>query len=551
MSVRRIALILLALAGSSLGIALLSAERVRAEDVAILAEGAVLVSAEPARAEAVAILAEDTPLISEKPARAEAVVINDALQLQGGISKPQKLAQLTTASVGPRASERDLATIRAAAELVRAKKGEAALAKLEPLARRLAGNPDFDYVYGAAALDAGHPAQAATALRRALAARPDFHLARAELGRALAAMGDLSGAKREFEVVRTASGVPAAARDAMGRQVVAIDQAVTQTGPANAQAGPVKAAAPPPPRTQITGYIENAIGYDTNVNSGPSAASILIPLFINLGPAAIPAASQPKKSGFYELTGGLAIAHALNEDTALFANAVGNVHLLFDNREFRSAYVGGEAGIARKIGDFGTFALALIAQSYFIGDNDYRNIYGIAAQWRRRFADAWDASLVLSWLGFEYGKFLGAPIDGQDADRFTIGGTLSRRFEDMPSKPSISLTVNAGKELARNDSADHLSFTLLGVRGGLEMNIAPPVVVFLQAGYEKHWYDADFPAFFVHRADDIYDVLGGFDVKVTDKLSLRPTLRYSETKSNVDLFDQKRWVGSMAARWSF
>src|SRR5262249_57936035 len=68
------------------------------------------------------------------------------------------------------ASASDAATIRAAAVLVRQKKPDAALAKLDPLADRLAGNPDYDYVYGVAALEAGHPAQAAVALRRAIAA---------------------------------------------------------------------------------------------------------------------------------------------------------------------------------------------------------------------------------------------------------------------------------------------------------------------------------------------------------------------------------------------
>jgi hypothetical protein len=32
---------------------------------------------------------------------------------------------------------------------------------------------------------------------------------------------------------------------------------------------------------------------------------------------------------------------------------------------------------------------------------------------------------------------------------------------------------------------------------------------------------------------------------------LRPSVHYSETQSNVDLFDQKRWITTVALRWTF
>ncbi len=510
---RRIVFILLALAGFSLGTAFISAERVRAE----------------------------------------AIAINDALQQQAEPSKPQKLAQATTASAGPRASDSDAATIRSAAELVRAKKGAAALAKLEPLAGRLAGNPDFDYVYGAAALDAGHPAQAATALRRAIAARPGFHLARAELGRALAAMGDLSGAKREFEAVRDAKGVPALARDAMGRQVTALDQALTQPGPANGQAVPVKAAAPEQPRTRISGYIEHSVGYDTNVNGGPAGSSLIIPALAFLGPATLAPGALPKKAGFYELAGGLNFVHVIDNDLAFFANMVANWHPLFDHNEFRTAQAGGETGFARRVGDLGTFSIAAIGQTFTIGDSVFRNIYGLAGQWRQRFVDAWDVGLALSWLGLDY-----PGNNVQNADRYTVTGTIARRFEQAALTPAVSVAVNVGKEIARTDSSpsgacvgDCLSFTLMGVRAGLETTWAPWLVAFVQAGYENHRYGADYPLFFFHRRDELYEVMGGLEFKINKQVSLRPSVRYSETRSNVDLFDQKRWISQAALRWTF
>jgi len=467
--------------------------------------------------------------------------IDEAIKRKENAEKQQKLAQAAT-PVGPRASDSDRTTIRAAAELVRAKKAAKALAKLDPLADRLAGNPDFDYVYGVAALEAGHPAQASVALRRAIAARPNFHLARAELGRALAAMGDLAGAKREFEAVRDVAGLPALARDAMGRQVLAIDQALTQSGVAPAQPRPEK----PQPRTRISGYIENSIGYDSNVNAGPSSETLLIPALSFLGPASVSPQAMPKKSGFYELAGGLTVTHALNNDTAIFANMVGNWHPLFEHGEFRTALAGGEAGIARRFGELGTISLAAVGQTFMMGDSAFRNIYGAAAQWSQRYADTWDVSLSASWLGIEYPTQV-----GQNTDRYSAIGTIARRWEQLPLAPAISVTGTAGREIARTDGMNFLTFTLLGARVGLETTWAPWLAAFAQVSYEDHNYDADYPLFFRHRHDALFDALAGIEVKLSERVSLRPSVHYSETRSNVDLFDQKRWITAVALRTTF
>ena len=470
--------------------------------------------------------------------------IDEALKRKKAAEKQQKLAQ-AGAPAGPRLSESDRATIRAAAELVRAKKAAKALAKLDPLADRLAGNPDFDYVYGVAALESGHPAQASVALRRALAARPGFHLARAELGRAFAAMGDLAGAKREFQMVRDVAGLPALARDAMGREVLAIDQALTQSGVSPSQAGPAKPETPQP-RTRISGYIENSIGYDSNVNAGPSSETLLIPALSFLGPASIAPQAMPKKSGFYELAGGLTITHAVDNDTALFANMVGNWHPLFDHGEFRTALAGGEAGIAHRFGDLGTVSIAAIGQTFLMGDSAFRNIYGAAAQWRQRYADTWDVSLSASWLGLEY-----PTLAGQNTDRYSAIGTIARKWEKVPLAPAISFTGTAGREIARTDGMDFLSFTFFGGRVGLETTWAPWLVAFAQVSYEDHRYDADYPLFFTHRHDGLFDALAGVEIKLSERVSLRPSVHYSETRSNVDLFDQKRWITAMALRTTF
>lgn len=426
----------------------------------------------------------------------------------------------------------DAAAVRRAAELARAQKSAEALAILTPLAGKLSGDPDFDYVYGVASLDAGRPAEAVVSLRRAVEKRPGFHLARAELGRALAAMGDLSGARREFEQVRDVQGLPAPVRDAMGRQVIAIDSAsaVSQTAAAT---------------RRITGYFETALGYDTNVNGGPLGSQLVIPALSFLGPAQLNPGSLPKKSGFFEIAGGISFAHAIDNDTAFYSNTVGNLHRLFQHDEFNTALVGSEIGIARRVGEIGIFSISLIGQAFWLDTEIYRGVYGAAGQWRRKVGD-WDAALAVTWLGLEYPNSI-----GMDADRYAITGSLARRFEGLPGQPAFSLTLNGGQEIARNSAFKHLSFDFVGARYTGEIAVNPQVIFFGQISYEIHKHHADYPLFDVHRDEQLFEVLWGMELKLNEKVSVRPTVRWSKTLSNVDLFDTERWIGSVATRWAF
>ena len=65
-----------------------------------------------------------------------------------------------------------------------------------------AGNPDFDYLLGIAALDSGHGERAVFALERVLAVQPSNALARAEIARAYLFIGEKDTARREFENVK-------------------------------------------------------------------------------------------------------------------------------------------------------------------------------------------------------------------------------------------------------------------------------------------------------------------------------------------------------------
>ncbi len=89
-----------------------------------------------------------------------------------------------------------------AKQLVLATRYEEAYQLLGPHELQLAGNADYDYLYGTAAVDSGHADLAIFALERVLEQRPSFAGARLELARAYFDIGDNETARYHFDYLQ-------------------------------------------------------------------------------------------------------------------------------------------------------------------------------------------------------------------------------------------------------------------------------------------------------------------------------------------------------------
>ena len=158
------------------------------------------------------------------------------------------LAAITTCAFADALTDR-------ARQLLRDRQHREAYNLLLPQEPNRAGDPEFDYLLGIAAIDAGDPERGIFALERVLALQPNNHVARAEIARAYLAVGEREAARREFETVRK-QRIPEEAKATVDRFLSAI------------AAGDV---------TQMRGYIEAGFGYDSNVNSATSQSQIAIP----------------------------------------------------------------------------------------------------------------------------------------------------------------------------------------------------------------------------------------------------------------------------------
>ena len=115
---------------------------------------------------------------------------------------------------------------------------------LIPLQSARAGDPDFDFLLGSAALALGKNTEAVFALERVLAVKPDSAPARALIARAYFNLKEIETSKREFENVKK-QDVPPEVSATIDRFLDAILRVEESQ------------------RTVIHGFVEIGMGYDT------------------------------------------------------------------------------------------------------------------------------------------------------------------------------------------------------------------------------------------------------------------------------------------------
>ena len=233
--------------------------------------------------------------------------------------KPRLIALAVALGSALGTAHADDAVNNQARELLSQKRAAAAYELLAPLAEAEAGNPEFDYLLGIAALDAGHPGEAVFALERVLAVAPDNTLARAEIARAYYALSELETARREIEHVKASGNVPEGATATLDKYLSLIERA---------RGG----------GTRVRGYLSIAGGYDTNANSGTDQSSIAIPFLNTNALFQLVDQARSTESPYALVAGGLDITHPLNKQLSLVGGARGQS---FNGRGVRQCIASG------------------------------------------------------------------------------------------------------------------------------------------------------------------------------------------------------------------
>jgi tetratricopeptide (TPR) repeat protein len=392
---------------------------------------------------------------------------------------------------------------------------------LLPLQSQRAGEVEYDYLLGIAALDAGDAQQAVFALERVLAVNPNQLQARAEIARAYFVLGEKENARREFKTVSESRELPETARGT-------IDKYLTQLTPQ---------------QTFLSAYLEAAVGYDSNVNSATNNNVIAIPALGGALGQINPLGTQ-LPAGFAGVGAGASLSHALNQEWWLLGNAAYAGKFNFEHTQFNTGTIDLSAGVRWNRGSNALVALAQ-GQSFQVDNSQYRRSLGGTAQWIHNLSARQQVTVYGQYATLRY-----PDQQVRNADRAIGGAAYSQAFEG-PYLPVAFVSGYAGNERDIKDGFSYLGFKPAGVRLGGQLTLHPTVVGFGSFGYEYREYNGVEPLFLTTRHDNQYDVSVGLNYVFAPKWTLRPQVAYTRVISNIELNSYDRTVASVALRRDF
>lgn len=386
-----------------------------------------------------------------------------------------------------------------------------------------AGDVEYDLLLGLAALESGKNTNAVFAFERVLAIQPNNGRARAGIARAYYALGEMSTARKEFVHVKE-GGVADDVGLKIDRFLAAIDQ--VETGG----------------KTVLRGFAEMSLGYDTNVNAGPGASQVAVPLFGGTL-FTLDNNSRARKDEFGNVAAGLNLRTPIGKGVEFFANVTGNQRVNATYGMFKTGGLDGNAGIAYKRAR-DTYSLAYQHGVMYLDQRRYRDNSGFIGQWLRDFDARNQASLFVQhgWLRFPGQKT-------RDTDRTVVGANAAHALPDR--KTVFYGGVYVGMEDEKEPNAAYVGQNLWGGRVGAQHQYRDSLAVFANLGYENRRYGGDDPFFLKTRQDDQYNL--GMGVVWIPVQKWRVTSQYSHTNnnSNTPITKYTRDQVSVNVRYSF
>jgi outer membrane protein len=402
--------------------------------------------------------------------------------------------------------------ISEARSLMQHNQAEAAFNLLYPHEAEQAGDPNYDYLLGIAALESNRPEIAVFALERASASAPGSAFIHADLAKAYSALGENDAAFLELKQAQRLSQ-DRQATQAILKQLDALILEDTGKG-------------------HLTAYLDFALGHSTNVNNATNNRDMIIPVFgdftFTLGNA-----SMKMGSNFYEHGGGVGASYPLSNRTSLFGTVAGYSRQLAQHEQYDTANLEGTAGVTHLSGQH-QFTFGVQSGSFQLNGEEYRRTLSLNGLWRMAVGQQ-----TLAGLFAQAGELSYVNAEKRDVMRY-VGGALISHTLDVPKKPIVFGSFYVGNEVAKHDGVSFVGHHLQGIRLGSEVRFDDRLSANFGLGYESRHYDGTDPMFLIGRKDRQKEFNLGITYQLPNGFSLRPVVNYLDNDSNAALYQYNR-----------
>lgn len=383
------------------------------------------------------------------------------------------------------------------------------------------GDPDFDFLYGMAALETGHPQEALFAFERVLMERPYDLRAKLELARAHHILGNLETSERLFSEVKASQPPPLVQSniqrflDVIRKQRESSEAILSMS-------------------LTLTG------GNDSNVNSATELSTIDSAFF---GVITLDSTSVANEDQFFEMKYDVNYMKLVRKDFAWFVggNAAGRRNSTvqdLNTREF--GFTGGGAFTLGKH----SFRLPLQTSRLDLDNKRFRNMNSLGLEWGMSINKEMTTAAFL-----QYGQMRYPDQANRDVDLSLIGGAFTSRWPGAP----VTLLASAyfGEEDNKLAAGAFNARKYTGWRLGSIWNVNAKheaSLTYVGRITEHTGFNAYFRKY---REDDTTQVTFSWKFQLTPKWMTSFTIDRTKNPSNIDIYAYKRTQMYVSAKYAF
>lgn len=412
--------------------------------------------------------------------------------------------------------------VRRAQELMRTQQAAQAYELLAEVEYEGAGDVEFDYLFGTAALDAGKPDKATLAFDRVLAVNPNHAGALVDKGRAHALLGQRDEARAHF-LQALGLSPSAATRAKLEGFVAQLDRADS--------------------KWSRQAYLAATLGHDSNVNSSTDQRDVFVPVFDTTLPLSDRNVRTPDSFGM--VSGGGEIAYGGDMGAGFFAGLDASVRKNADAGEFDLANIDVRVGPLWRSDSVQLKLSANLGRTYLDSDLNRRHT-GLGAEMRYSLGNYDQVIAIGQYTRLRYADEETRVFDANHS----LAGIGWLHAYDRLNNPIVFLGAYVGKEQDRNNNPFG-GRNFYGLRLAGQIGLSPKSTLVVNLSGLASSYDVQNTVFRVERDDKRYDLTIGLNYQMKPDLLLRPQLWFTRQQSNVVIFDYERSEASLMLRRDF
>lgn len=392
------------------------------------------------------------------------------------------------------------------------------------------GDPEFDYVYGLAALESGNTNESVFVLERVAATSPNAglrSLARLDLARAYFVTNNLDASENLFNTV-LASNPPANVQQNIAVFLQLIESRRNARQPT------------------INWTLSSSIGSDSNANSATSNGLIDTPL---IGQIELDQAGQETEDNFSNTMLSMAYEYPFNRNQSM--NLTLNLSRLdnFDTDQFDIDNARADLSYAWG-NEVHRFRHGISAGKVNLDQNGFLKSFALNSSWQRAGENGWYQSLSGSYTQIRYDTNNGGDLnDLRDVDQALLTGAITKIAGPLTHTVSL-YTADESPEAAAGGDHNGRSFT--GLAYSLLYRMNAQHTPYLRASFQDVEHDSQHPVFFnTIRSGETQSVTIGWFWQAARNFMVTGEAAYTDNSSNIPLFDFKRFRYQAGLRYQF